>query len=49
LPIVGGTLTGPLSLAADATAAMHAVTKQQLDALTARVAAIEATSLWDKP
>lgn len=34
LSLSGGTMTGPLTLAADATAALQAVTKQQLDALT---------------
>ena len=32
LPLAGGTLTGALTLSGDATAALHAVTKRQLDA-----------------
>lgn len=35
LLLSGGTLTGPLTLSGDASSALHAVTKQQLDAATA--------------
>lgn len=48
LPLAGGTLTGPLVLAADPVAALQAVTKQYGDALdtltTAAIAAVSATA-----
>jgi hypothetical protein len=49
LPLAGGTVTGPLTLAADPTAALQAATKQYVDALAARVAKLEGGSIWDAP
>lgn len=45
LPLTGGTLTGPLILAADPTTALGAATKQLVDAETTRAEAAEATLL----
>lgn len=39
LSLSGGVMTGPLTLAADGTAALHAATKQQLDAAIAAIPA----------
>lgn len=39
----------PINLPADPTAALHAATKQYVDALAARVATLEAASIWDRP
>lgn len=46
LPIVGGVLTGPLTLAADPAAALQSATKQYVDATAATVAA---TAIIDQP
>lgn len=45
LPLSGGTLTGPLILAADPTTALGASTKQYVDAETTRAEGVEATLL----
>jgi hypothetical protein len=44
LPLAGGTLTGPLTLSGDATAALQPVTKQQFDAALASSTATNAAT-----
>lgn len=43
VPASGGTMTGPLTLVGDATASLHAVPKQQLDASTKQIQSVSAS------